>query len=259
MIEMNTPIWRYLSFFKFFDWVASRKMYFARADQFKDDRWECVIPDVILLKRLELLKESGFDAERIHRIRNQYDVTNPLRRSHSFVSSWFRAENESDLMWRANCGQHPGIAVKSTPQLIKESLADDQQHSAFVKVDEVAYYNPDAVGADLDLMEKMLCAPILSKRDAFAGDQECRFFIEWNEIQTKGDEAWVATPEKCLRVECNTKACFNEIVLSPGVEKSSLEVIKDFVEGYGIDPAVVRLSKIDEQFDQLIDRNALQN
>ena len=92
MIEMNTPIWRYLSFFKFFDWVASRKMYFARADQFKDDRWECVIPDVILLKRLELLKESGFDAERIHRIRNQYDVTNPLRRSHSFVSSWFRAE-----------------------------------------------------------------------------------------------------------------------------------------------------------------------
>ena len=103
--EDQDTLWRYMSFEKFANILATESLFFARADKY-DDKFEGYIP--------ESIKVSYQSAD----IRIDPNIFRP----YVMCNCWHHGDEESMGMWDKYHLRNSGIAIKTTMRNLKDSL-----------------------------------------------------------------------------------------------------------------------------------------
>jgi len=157
--SQTTPVWRYMSFAKFV-WMLQLKQLWLTNAMFFDDKWE-VMMDSSQINTIINNRPASMTAEDVlAQIKNYVTAT----RKATFVSCWNASEHESHALWRMYCPTSEGIAIQTTLDRLRKSVAP-------VSVLEVRY-NPNA---DDDIFDPYKLAA--QKRPMFAYEQEVRVVL----------------------------------------------------------------------------------
>jgi hypothetical protein len=117
-------IWRYLSFFNFVELVHMEKLWFHRADKFKDPL-EGTFTEKELAERLATGGHSNLEK------------LSMLMRQFSFVSCWREGAAESMAMWELYNRGEGTVAIKSTAGRLKDVLRSRPETSCVGSVEYV--------------------------------------------------------------------------------------------------------------------------
>ena len=103
-------VWRYMSFEKFANILATGSLFFTRADKY-DDKFEGYIPESTTLPH----------KPEVNPIVNRVDSN---FRQYIMCNCWHHGEEESMAMWDKYHLRNSGIAIKTTMGNLKNSLPD---------------------------------------------------------------------------------------------------------------------------------------
>lgn len=87
-------LWRYMSFEKFTNIIATESLFFSRADKY-DDKFEGYIPESVM----RYYESAGIRID-------------PDQRQHIMCNCWHHGEEESMAMWDKYHLRNSGIAIK---------------------------------------------------------------------------------------------------------------------------------------------------
>jgi hypothetical protein len=96
----NATLWRYMSFEKFANILATESLFFSRADKY-DDKFEGYIPESVIV---------FYESEGIRIDPNNF-------RPYIMCNCWHHGEEESMGMWDKYHLRNSGIAIKTTISL----------------------------------------------------------------------------------------------------------------------------------------------
>ena len=154
----SDTVWRYMSFEKFADILATESLFFTRADKY-DDKFEGYVPQSTTLS----YESSGSQIV-------------PNFRQYIMCNCWHHGEEESMAMWDKYHLRNNGIAIKTTIENLKNSLPDEP--NVFIgKIEYIEDYN------QIDMLEDVppdiwLHYPYFYKRTPFKYEQEVRAIID---------------------------------------------------------------------------------
>ncbi|MCY3739483.1 MAG: hypothetical protein OXH00_00535 [Candidatus Poribacteria bacterium] len=100
-------VWRYMSFEKFADILATGCLFFSSADKY-NDKFEGYIPELIM---------RYYTATRARSV--------PELRQYIMCNCWHHGDEESMAMWDKYHLRNNGIAIKTTMENLKNSLPDE--------------------------------------------------------------------------------------------------------------------------------------
>lgn len=134
--ELDTIVWRYLTFSKFIGMISYGALWFSRLC-FLIDKFEGRMPEnsvASMRKENEQWKSVFSDP----RLQNQIDEW-PERnvndgQSLSAINCWFIGNEESERMWDEYVGSSEGVAVKSTIRKVRDSVYLPSEWSFIGKV-----------------------------------------------------------------------------------------------------------------------------
>ena len=153
-------VWRYISFEKFANILATESLFFSRADKY-DDKFEGYIPELIM----RYYESAGISVV-------------PELRQYIMCNCWHHSNEESMAMWDKYHLRNNGIAIKTTMGNLKNSLPNEP--NIFIgKVDyEVeSIENRNQIEMPED-KENLLYYPYFYKRKPFEYEQEVRAIID---------------------------------------------------------------------------------
>jgi hypothetical protein len=162
-IQSDTLLWRYLSFDKFMDMIAMRRLYFRRADKLEDP-FECNFPPE--LYSIPVSGKSSDQAMEFHKSLHGY-VTE--KRSEVYLNCWHTSEYESDAMWKLYGGREHSIAIASRVSSFTGQLSDYNIISGNVKYTSIIT-DTFCLGHITDFA--------LIKRKSFEHEKEFRFIFD---------------------------------------------------------------------------------
>lgn len=197
--NLDTKIWRYLSFDKFIDLLSTGELYFSSADKF-DDTWEMYPPSALLDERvwMEAFQENK------HAIDNKVDLALLAIDaigffSHSYqnkdkeysFSCWSAEPNESATLWSLFTDNKAAVAISTTPRKILESYKPknhslrqslmigcvqyiDYEGTVFPTFETDIFYNNSAYQPVTLDNKNVLTLPFFYKRSAYAAEKEVR-------------------------------------------------------------------------------------
>jgi len=206
-LENKDTVWRYMSFEKFADILATGSLFFSSADKY-DDKLEGRIPELIM----QYSESAGI-------------FFDPELRQYIMCNCWHHGNEESMAMWDKYHLRNNGIAIKTTIGNLKSSLPDEP--NIFIgKVDyEVeSIENKNQIEMPED-KENLLYYPYFYKRKPFKYEQEVRAIIDIASIPRDGSYEF----GKLLEINVQTLIGENsEVIVSPHVDKwvaGTLELI----------------------------------
>ena len=209
-----TTLWRYMSFEKFANILATGSLFFTRADKY-DDKFEGYIPEAIM-------RYYGSPDIRI----------DPNLRQYIMCNCWHQAKEESMGMWDKYHIRNSGIAIKTTMRNLKNCLPDTP--NIFIgKVDydieSIENQNQIEILEDLSI-ENLLHYLYFYKRKPFEYEQEVRAIIDVASVLD--DEPYEFG--KPLKVSVKTLiGKDSEVIVSPHANKWIAETVELIVERYG--------------------------
>lgn len=231
----NTPVWRYMNYWKFKDLIEKKSLYFCRADLHPDDPSEGTYALGQIQARNAYLQsinpELAADDERRRR----------ETRKRTYVNCWCVGECDCDLMWRAytsngrgkpNRPNRPGVAIRSSVGRllkIREAAVEQPLFMGLVK------YVDFASGEWVDELDS---APILNKDKHFALDMEMRLFFE-NHANSEGE--WLPIRLSVL---------IERVVLKPSSTKNDMAEVKDLLVTAKLSNVGVDISRYDRPFSE---------
>ena len=206
-------VWRYMSFEKFADIVATESLFFTRADKY-DDKFEGYVPQSTTLS----YESSGSQIV-------------PNFRQYIMCNCWHHGDEESMAMWDKYHLRNNGIAIKTTIENLKNSLPDEP--NVFIgKIEYIEDYN------QIDMLEDVppeiwLHYPYFYKRTPFKYEQEVRAIIDIASI-LQGDPYEFGRP---LKINVKTLIDENdensEVIVSPHADKWVAGTLELIVKQYG--------------------------
>jgi hypothetical protein len=159
--EEDQDVWRYMSFARFVWMLQNKTLYLARADLLGDP-WEVSLCNEQLRYVLSRHPISPIDGgpseegmERSARLIKSW-------RARTFVSCWSAARHESHALWRIYCSSVEGVAIRTTLQKLKASVAP-------TRVLKVHYQTLGTAARTPNITEL-----VTRKRPMFAYEQEVR-------------------------------------------------------------------------------------
>lgn len=168
-----------------------------------------------------------------------------------FVSCWHCAPHESDAMWRIYAGRNQGIAINSTFQALSDAFdpaGADAPPEHLIRAGLVAYIAPDS-------KEPMFRRAygdehVLRKRGWYAYEKELRLIIEraGNFIEPRSLVGFGRYKTGGIWVRCDLGKLIRGVVLSPASPKFYESTVRELLKAFGIDPQLVRPSKLNEAF-----------
>ena len=206
----NATLWRYMSFEKFADILATGSLFFTRADKY-DDKFEGYIPEAIM-------RYYGSPNIRI----------DPNLRQYIMCNCWHKATEESMAMWDKYHLRNNGIAIKTTLGNLTDSLPDEPN----IFIGKVDYEIESAENQNQIEMPDPNMAPesllhylYFYKRKPFEYEQEVRAIIDIASISRDIPYEF----GKPLEINVQTLIGENsEVIVSPHVDKwvaGTLELI----------------------------------
>ncbi|MBB6111201.1 hypothetical protein SAMN05421821_11111 [Mucilaginibacter lappiensis] len=176
--DPGTTLWRYMDFTKFLSLLEDSALFMTRADKFRDP-FEGTITSFDKANRYAIYEKGMAD------ILPHMDHLSDLQRERSYVNCWHANEFESAAMWDLYLKSNEGIAIKTTFQMLSDSIADGQK----VWIGSVEYidYNTTATPRG------NLYSPMFLKRKSFEHEREVRVFYgenpnDYSAGKTKPDE-----------------------------------------------------------------------
>jgi hypothetical protein len=232
-------------------------LWFSRADAFEDP-YEGRLPgknidelapihEVELPEYLRVLNKSSEFVGDVDE-RSQIEAY----RKSAFVSCWHQAEDERDVLWRANLGAEPGVVIKSDvgsldTALEVETLTEGPRTPA-IRIGEIRYidYGDQKLSLQHDL------SPIMHKREGFKDEQELRaVYVSFPNDKHPGYQNttygqqlkldWENQPSGKY-VDLDVNELVHEIRISPTANYWLSRSISDVVEQYGYDFPVTHSS-----------------
>ena len=204
------PVWRYMSFEKFANILATESLFFTRADKY-DDKFEGYLPQSTTL----FYESSGSQIV-------------PNFRQYIMCNCWHHGDEESMAMWDKYHLRNSGIAIKTTIGNLKNSLPDDP--NVFIgKIEYIEDYN------QIDVLEDVppdiwLHYPYFYKRTPFKYEQEVRAIIDIASI-LQDDPYEFGRP---LKINVKTLIGKNsEVIVSPHADKWVAGTLELIVKEYG--------------------------
>lgn len=182
--ELDTCIWRYMSFTKLLALLHDNALHFSRADILAEmdpfegrythvnaavlhASWDMAPPEFWAEKNIH----SEDELKRFIEAKKMMMGTmfSTLRELH-FINCWHQGEDESDAMWKLYSGTQDGVCVQSTFGRLADSFRDTEDPVYIGKVQYLDY-------AKEAIEEGMSFAPFLSKRRSFKHEHELRAII----------------------------------------------------------------------------------
>ena len=222
----DTTLWRYMSFEKFANILATESLFFSRADKY-DDKFEGRIPESITL----------YYKSRNIRI-------DPNLRQYIMCNCWHYGEEESMGMWDKYHLRNSGIAIKTTMGNLKDCLPDAP--NIFIGqveygVESIEIQNQIDVPEDASV-ESVLHYLYFYKRKPFRYEQEVRAIIDIRSI-LRGDPYEFGKP---LKINIKTLIGENsEVIVSPYADKWVTGTLELIVERYEFQFPVNRSKLLD--------------
>ena len=250
--EDEATLWRYMSFEKFANILATESLFFTRADKF-DDPFEGFIPPRVV----DLYKESTKRVTPTEELSEILIKINENSRKYVMCNCWHQNEEESMAMWEKYHMRNSGIAIKTTMQNLKKSLSD--KFDIFIGKIEYIYhktyddhYIRNYAHSDLSSAAKWTYFPFFHKRKAFEHEHEVRIIIDVEPF-VKGyldnydgrvnPETFLEILENGFPDICDIGISFNidvnklidEVIISPYAQKWITGTVKSVVHKYGFD------------------------
>ena len=206
---------------KFVSLLATKTLYFTRADQLGDP-WEgAQSPPTVALSEKTLKNVLGPDdafLEIAGRAKNCKAV-----RKQTFISCRDRNEQESAAMWKLYLKSDEGIAVRTTSKGLKEAIIYDPPFY----IGQIAYIDYTQL-----ILGNNPLLPFLHKRKSFEHECEVRAVVY-------GPEAKVLdTSVKGLVVQVNLDLLVEEVFVAPHTPAWIVQVVKSVMDKFGLDRCV---------------------
>ncbi|MFO7559237.1 MAG: hypothetical protein R6X10_10445 [Desulfobacterales bacterium] len=223
----DIKVWRYMDFTKFVSLIESQRLYFTRADRFKDP-FEGSWPKVNVAMR-EIVPEGippdGHDAY----LKATRDLGGHFKNSRRFmaINCWCMNEYESAAMWKLYLKSDEGIAIQSTYAKLKQSLIDDER----IYLGKVKYidYDKEYIGGGNVLN------PFVHKRKSFEHEQEIRVIVS----------KWPTRIEKSLQIKVDIETLIERIYVAPSASDWFADLVEAVISRYGYNFEVVH-SRLNE-------------
>lgn len=230
-LENKDTVWRYMSFEKFADILATGSLFFSSADKY-DDKFEGRIPELIM--RYYESADSRIVPEGIRIV--------PELRQYIMCNCWHHGNEESMAMWDKYHLRNNGIAIKTTMENLKSSLPDEP--NIFIgkvdyEVESIENQNQIEVPED---KENLLYYPYFYKRKPFEYEQEVRVIIDIESI--RGDAPY----EFGKPLEINVQRLVgenSEVIVSPHADTWVAGTLELIVERCGFQFSVNRSQLLD--------------
>ncbi len=236
--ELDTVVWRYLTFPKFIGMISYGALWFSRLC-FLIDEFEGSMPkkSVLAMKEKNKPWKSTFPDPEHQRQIDEWPETNVQDgRSLSVVNCWFIRNKESARMWKEYVGSSEGVVIKSTIREVRDSVHVPSEVSFIGKVNYV----------DFDTHEMSTYKASQAHERAFLKDikrfkHESEMRIETMNLRTTCCLDPLGKPlsqeevkgkgmnnfdERGLYIRTNIKILFNTIITAPSAPEWFVNLIR---------------------------------
>ncbi|MGG3641453.1 hypothetical protein ABES38_08745 [Bacillus gobiensis] len=213
--DLNTMIWRYMDFTKFVSLLAHNKLFFTRADKFRDP-YEGT-PSFYNKRTSKLAQVTIESAERLYK-GNKKNV---------LISCWHMNNYESAAMWDLFLKTNEGIAIQTTVGKLMDSFNDAEEDILISKV----HY----IDLDKELMpEGYLIYPFIHKRKSFMHEQEIRAI----HIDLGDFDRLPPHYEFGKNIKVNLDVLIERIYVAPDAPKHFGELVNYITKKYDLDKPI---------------------
>ena len=220
-------VWRYMSFGRYVSLLSRQALYFCRADKLQD----------IYEGRLPKPTYEGTH----ERLRAGYED----KRHNTILNCWSLGEYESVALWHIYVPSHEGVAIRSSFGRLKDSFrVESLYQDARVHIGLVRYIDfnqHDFVGPDRTAFNTFI--PLMHKRRYFEYEREVRAVISG--LGTSLLDTLIRQSDG-LYVPISLSGLIESIHVAPDAPFWLLEVVRHTTKIYGLDPALVIQSGLDE-------------
>ncbi len=219
----DTTLWRYMSFEKFADILATESLFFSRADKY-DDKFEGYMPESIIV----FYESAGIRIDP-----NSF-------RPYIMCNCWHHGNEESMGMWDKYHLRNSGIAIKTTMENLKNSLPDEPD--VFIGQIEYIENHNQIEMPDNPSIESLVYSAYFYKRTSFEYEHEVRAVVSVEPF-LHNDPYEFGIP---FEIEVKTLIDKNsEIIVSPHADEWVTKTVRLIAERCGFQCAVNRSKLLD--------------
>ncbi len=222
--NLETPVWRYMSFTKFVSLLDTKKLYFARADRL-DDPFEGSLAGLTFPPGRVLMRSTAEEAKLAEEQARARQEERTRLRKRICVSCWHMNAYESALMWSSYTRNNEGIAIRTTYQSLCASFTDARNvHvGAVAYIDHSSSSGPDYTSDDFQ--------PFMHKRRSYEGEHEVRAVVMADDDVDFG-----------LYVDVDMSQIIEEVYVAPTSPGWLLELVESMLHLYGYKKSVIKSS-----------------
>ncbi len=205
----STTVWRYFDFPKFVWFLQNQKLFFSRANLLGDSH-EGSLPLATYADTVAFFREHGAE-----HVTEGLSKARDALRSSVYVNCWTLGDDESEAMWQIYCGRSQGVAIRTSYQVLFDTLKRADQE---ILVGLVRY-----IDYDQDFFPPgNVLYPFMHKRRAFEHEHEVRAvkanldcILESSDSRQSGVEVPISVPElvQKIHVHPNAEVFFYNVVI----------------------------------------------
>lgn len=216
-LDSSEPLWRYFTAERFQEALRLRTLYFASARQFEDpfEGAVAVQPhDWPVDPRYEDLEGSERAFEQLRRLTK--------------ISSWHRADYESDAMWKLYAEQRKGVAVRTTVERLGAALQPFKLAPTYGE-EEPYWGNVRYVDLRKVRLRASMESRFFHKHRAFEWEREFRVAISLR----IAEENAVDVPEGGIFVPFDPDTMIEELYVGPSLTEAERTQVLESCEQLG--------------------------
>lgn len=237
--QERTVIWRYLDLSKFESLLATRSLFFCRADKFSDP-FEGSLPKVEADNRIEAGKRiaeiQGLRFNKSRALRNIAGLKKLHKRLKKgiVINCWHINNSESDAMWHLYLKDNEGVAIQTTVETLKIVIDQIQEKIGISKVRYLNYeierwFHP----IDYPEMGYNLYIPLVHKRVEFKHENELRLIHDVDEA-IDDETYWNRQPCHIGKlIEVDIHKLIGKVYFPPTIDSKAISRIKYMAKKYG--------------------------
>jgi hypothetical protein len=224
--DKTTTIWRYVNINKFVSMLDTSSLWFARADQFKDN-FEGSSPRINVSSRKLPTFLSEEDSNIYCELMKHTSDTKQRWLRYVAINCWHMDETESTAMWELYLsGCKEGVAIKSSFAKLKDSLRNSEP--VYIGVVKYIDFEHQVIEGDSVL------APYIYKRNVFQHEKELRAIIVRSPPPSpKGLDFSVKTIEKGILVPVDLNILIEKVYVVPGSPRNFTDIVKSLIKSRG--------------------------
>jgi hypothetical protein len=218
--DLNEPVWRYMDFSKFVAILASRSLYFARADLLGD-----AFEGSYTVQNLKILDQAyrlhgitGTLSDGARRLREQ-------RRRESVISCWHLNTHESAAMWTLYLKSSEGLAIQSTYANLRDCF--ECEHPVYLGAVDYIDYKTEAFETGNGFV------PFVTKRKSFEHEREVRAIVSCASVNP--DQSGRPLTVDGANIKVNLETLVLAIYVAPTAPTWFAEVVRQTIKQFGYD------------------------